>query len=65
MAAYEKISAEQALNDLHEAATYLVNGYEEEQKWNDTRVPGAISYAEYKQLTVDIPKETELMFYCA
>jgi hypothetical protein len=64
MAAYEKITAEQALGELAEGAL-LVNGYDDEQRWEITRVPGAVSYMDFASHLRDLPRDAELMFYCA
>ena len=64
MAAYEKITAEQALRDLNDGAL-LVNGYDDDERWELTRVPGAISYMEFQRLSEELPRDSEVMFYCA
>jgi rhodanese-related sulfurtransferase len=64
MAAYEMISAEQARRDM-QAGALLINGYDVPEKWEMSRVPGAISYLDFAEQAQDLPRDTELMFYCA
>ena len=65
MATFERISAEQALHDVNEKGTLLICGYDVEEKWENARVPGAINYLQFKAQSHDLPKESELIFYCA
>ena len=64
MAAYETITAEQALRDLQDGAL-LVNGYDNEESWEGTRVPGALFYPDFLNEAARLPRNTEIMFYCA
>jgi hypothetical protein len=64
MAAYELIPAEQAIRD-RSAGALLVNGYDDEERWEMTQVPGAISYMDFAATLGDIPRDAEIMFYCA
>jgi hypothetical protein len=54
--AYEKVKAGQAL---------LVCGYEEEEKFKDLRLEGAISFAEFQKMLPTLPKDKMIIFYCA
>jgi hypothetical protein len=65
MPAFEMISAAQALNDVQMHGALLVNGYDDEQRWQETRVPGATSYMDFASHVDDVPKSSELIFYCA
>ena len=54
--AYEKVTAGQAI---------LVCGYEEEEKFRALRLEGAISFAGFQAMLPSLPKESEIIFYCA
>jgi len=54
--AYEKVKAGQAL---------LVCGYEEEEKFRAMRLEMAISFAGLQKMLPALPKDREIIFYCA
>ncbi|NPV04957.1 MAG: ArsR family transcriptional regulator [Syntrophaceae bacterium] len=54
--AYEKVKAGQAL---------LVCGYEEEEKFKANRLEMALSFAEFQKMLPTLPKDREIVFYCA
>jgi len=54
--AYEKVKAGQAL---------LVCGYEEDEKFEALRLEGAVSYSEFQKMLPTLPKDREIVFYCA
>ena len=54
--AYEKVKAGQAL---------LVCGYEEDEKFKAYRLEMALSFAEFQKMLPTIPKDREIVFYCA
>jgi len=54
--AYEKVKAGQAL---------LVCGYEEDEKFRALRLEGAVSYSEFQRMLPTLPKDREIIFYCA
>ena len=54
--AYEKVKAGQAL---------LVCGYEEDEKFRALRLEGAVPYSEFQKMLPAIPKDREIIFYCA
>jgi len=54
--AYEKVKAGQAL---------LVCGYEEEEKFRALRLEMAVSFAEFQKMLPTLPKDKEIIFYCA
>jgi hypothetical protein len=65
MANYELISAERAYSDVGDKGALLVNGYDNEEKWQGTRVPQAVSFMDYRSQVAELPKDSELIFYCA
>ena len=54
--AYEKVQAGQAI---------LVCGYEEEEKFRAMRLEGALSFAGVQAMLPSLPKDREIIFYCA
>ena len=54
--AYEKVKADQAI---------LVCGYEEEEKFRALRLEMAVSFAEFQKMLPTLPKDREIIFYCA
>ena len=54
--AYTKVTAGQAI---------LVCGYEEEEKFKAMRLEGAVSFAGFQALLPSLPKDREIIFYCA
>jgi len=54
--AYEKVKAGQAL---------LVCGYEEDEKFNAYRLEMALSFAEFQKMLPTLPRDREIIFYCA
>jgi len=54
--AYEKVKAGQAL---------LVCGYEEDEKFRALRLEGAVSYSEFQRMLPTLPRDREIIFYCA
>jgi hypothetical protein len=65
MANFEYISANQAYGDLAGGDALLVNGYDDEEKWQNTRVNGATSFMDFQRQASSFPKNRELIFYCA
>lgn len=54
--AYEKLKAGQAL---------LVCGYEDEEKFKAMRLEMAVSFEEFQKMLPALPKDKEIVFYCA
>lgn len=42
----------------------FVCGYEDEAKFQESRLEGAISFKEFESRLPTIPKEQEIVFYC-
>ncbi len=53
---YEKVKAGQAL---------LVCGYEDEEKFKAMRLEMAVSFDEFQKMLPALPKDKEIVFYCA
>jgi hypothetical protein len=54
--AYTKVKAGQAI---------LVCGYEEEEKFRTMRLETGISFAGFQAMLPSLPKDREIIFYCA
>lgn len=54
--AYDKVKAGQAL---------LVCGYEDEEKFKAMRLEMAVSFDEFQKMLPALPKDKEIIFYCA
>jgi hypothetical protein len=54
--AYEKVKAGQAL---------LVCGYEDEEKFRAMPLEMAVSFEEFQKMLPALPKDKEIVFYCA
>jgi hypothetical protein len=54
--AYEKVKAGQAL---------LVCGYEDEEKFKAIQLDMALSFSEFQKMLPSLPKDKEIVFYCA
>ena len=54
--AYEKVKAGQAL---------LVCGYEDEEKFKAMHLEMAVSFEEFQKMLPALPKDKEIVFYCA
>jgi rhodanese-related sulfurtransferase len=54
--AYEKVKAGQAL---------LVCGYEDDEKFRAMRLEMAVPFSEFEKMQPSLPKDREIIFYCA
>lgn len=54
--AYEKVKAGQAV---------LVCGYEDEEKFRAMQLDMAVSFSEFRKMLPALPKDREIIFYCA
>ena len=64
MAAAQRINPQQAHRDMDRGAL-LVCAYDDAQKFDDNHLEEAISLDELQSREKSLPKETELIFYCA
>ena len=65
MAEPERITPEEVSKKLKTGKTLLVCGYEDEAKFNQLRLEGAISFNEFKSKLPSLLKDQEIVFYCA
>jgi hypothetical protein len=61
----ERIDAREAHDHQSSGEALLVCAYDDDQKFQDNRLDGAISLAEFQRRERSIPKDRELIFYCA
>lgn len=59
-----RISPQQARESMAEGAM-LVCAYDDEEKFLKNNLEGAISLADFERQAGDIPKDQEIIFYCA
>ncbi len=64
MARHEKISPEGARHKVKASEALLVCAYEEDEKFRQMRLEGAMSYKEFKKKIASMPKDQEIIFYC-
>jgi rhodanese-related sulfurtransferase len=61
----ERISAQQARQHLASGNAMLVCGYDSEEKFQENHIEGAIRLSEFQSQASSIPKNREIIFYCA
>ena len=60
-----RISPEEARPKVTSGSALLVCAYEDEEKCRKVHLEGAIFLTELKSRVSDLPKEQEIIFYCA
>ena len=65
MTRHARISPEVAKNKVKSAEALLVCAYEEDEKFRDMQLEGAVSYKEFKRKVASIPKDREIILYCS
>lgn len=60
-----RITPEEAYEDLKAGRAILVCAYEEEEKFKALRLEMAVSFAEFQAMLPTLPKDREIIFYCA
>jgi rhodanese-related sulfurtransferase len=63
--AVERISAQQAHQEVRSGKSLLVCAYDSKEKFRDNHLEGAISFSEFESRKNGIPKNQEIVFYCA
>ncbi len=61
----QRIDARQTHEKVESGQALLVCAYDDEQKCRDMHLEGAIHLNELEDRLAEIPKEKELIFYCA
>jgi len=65
MAEAERIRPDEAHEKVESGEAVLVCAYEDEQKCRSMRLEGSISLKELEERLGSVPKEREIIFYCA
>jgi hypothetical protein len=61
----QRIDLDRARADLRYARAWLVCAYDSAEKCRQIAIPGAIDLDELRAREVEIPREAEIVFYCA
>ena len=65
MAEVARIDAKEARLRVESGSALLVCGYEEPEKFAALHLEGAMSIQEFRKLRPTLPKDQEIIFYCA
>jgi rhodanese-related sulfurtransferase len=66
MAAYGRIGVDELKRKIElDPGLLVVNGYDDPQKWADTQIDPAISWMEFAGMQETLPKDREIVLYCA
>jgi hypothetical protein len=60
-----RITPQEAFSKVKAGQATLVCGYEDEEKFKALRLEGAISFAGFQAMLPSLPKDREIIFYCA
>ena len=60
-----RISPQQAREKVHAASALLVCAYDDEDKFRNNHLEGAISFSEFQSRLPSLSREQEIIFYCA
>ena len=61
----DRISVEEARRKASAGEAILVCGYDDETKCDRIRLPDAISMKRFERDAASMPKDREIIFYCA
>jgi hypothetical protein len=64
-ATVERIEPTTARADTTAGKALLVCGYEDDAKCRKARLEGSIPFARFAAMTSTLPKDKEIIFYCA
>ena len=65
IATIERIEPEQAKRDMRDNGALLVCAYDNDEKFRSNCLEGAISLAQLQARESALPRNQELIFYCA
>lgn len=60
-----RISPDEAHEKVKSGAALLVCGYDDEEKFRNMQLEGAIPLSEFESRLPTLPKDREIIFYCA
>ena len=61
----ERVSVDEARRKAERGEALLVCAYDDEEKCNRIRLDGSISLARLREMERTLPRDRELIFYCA
>jgi hypothetical protein len=61
----ERVTPRETFEKVKAGAALLVCAYDNEEKFKAVHLEGAISLGEFKTRIPTLPKEQEIIFYCA
>ncbi len=64
-ATVERIEPTTARADIAAGKALLVCGYEDDAKCRKARLEGSIPFARFASMTSTLPRDKEIIFYCA
>jgi hypothetical protein len=65
MADVSRIGVEEARRKVAAGEALLVCAYDDEEKCNKVRLEGAINMTQFASRVATLPKDQEIIFYCA
>jgi hypothetical protein len=65
MADVSRIGVEEARRKVTAGGALLVCAYDDEEKCNKANLEGSISMGQFASRVATLPKEQEIIFYCA
>jgi hypothetical protein len=65
MSKHLRISPQEVRANVTSGSALLVCAYDNEEKFKNNRLDGAISLAEFKSRLSDLSKGQQIIFYCA
>ena len=60
-----RISVQEARQEVTSGRAMLVCAYEQEEKCNQVALEGAVSLSQFQERLPSLPKEQEVIFFCA
>ncbi len=60
-----RITPEETFQKLREGKALLVCAYESEEQFRSLQLEGAISLSEFRAKLSSLPRDQEIIFYCA
>ena len=65
MAEASRVNAADIRAGVIDGSTLLVCAYEDDAKFKAFNLDGAIPFSEFKTKVADLPKDRQIVFYCA
>lgn len=60
-----RVSPQEARQKVTAGSALLVCAYEDEEKFKAMRLDGAMSFTEFRTRVESLPRDREIIFYCA